>query len=260
MNDVLLLAVLQSLDAGDVDTARGLADLAGDDAAIETLLSDDVTESVQGPKGPPPFPGAVFDTGRHRWVKPGGEEGQPHDSAPAGHLSEDELWQHRSKLNDAADEGIKGTSSRARWARNMAYRFFAGDEGAQVAKHIPVGSKFLGAGTEAIVFQSPDGDVYRVAFDDGGRPDIPEVLQAKSSVLVGEKTEKNIPVRVERLPLAKKVPKAMQAEAVQNLHASLSVRGYEWTDDKTDNIGIVNGQVKIIDPGNLTRAKNSDAG
>ena len=47
MNDVLLLAVLQSLDAGDVDTARAIADLAGDDAAFETLLSEPDAEDTE---------------------------------------------------------------------------------------------------------------------------------------------------------------------------------------------------------------------
>lgn len=41
MNDVLLVAVLQSLAAGDADTARGLADLAGDGEAVSALLDDD---------------------------------------------------------------------------------------------------------------------------------------------------------------------------------------------------------------------------
>lgn len=38
MNDILLVAVLQSLAAGDADTARGLADMAGDGEAVSALL------------------------------------------------------------------------------------------------------------------------------------------------------------------------------------------------------------------------------
>lgn len=41
MTDVLLLAVLQALAAGDVDTAREIAGMAGDPAAVEALLRDD---------------------------------------------------------------------------------------------------------------------------------------------------------------------------------------------------------------------------
>jgi hypothetical protein len=40
MNDVLLTAYLTALADGDTDTARGVADLAGDDAAVSVLLAD----------------------------------------------------------------------------------------------------------------------------------------------------------------------------------------------------------------------------
>lgn len=93
---------------GDEFTAAMLA-VADDPEALDRLVelaeSDDVeavanepvvqAESV-GPKGPPPFPGAVFDPGRHRWVKPQGgdtdgdkieiefdDDPQPEDVSPS---------------------------------------------------------------------------------------------------------------------------------------------------------------------------------
>lgn len=44
MNDVLLLAVLQSLADGDTDAARSLATLAGDGEAIEAAMGEEEEE------------------------------------------------------------------------------------------------------------------------------------------------------------------------------------------------------------------------
>ena len=154
---------------------------------------------------------------------------------------------HREQLRQAATAAIKGHGLKDSLKRNTVYLIFRNDEAIRL---IPPGSKFLGSGLEAVAFKSPDGTVVRLEPNRGPRPGIAEVLQPISCQVAGEGDKA---VRVEILPFAKKVPAELAAKVIPELHRLLAAQGYVWTDDKAANLGLVNGEVKIIDPGNIKR-------
>lgn len=124
----------------------------------------------------------------------------------------------------------------------------------EVLSKIPAGSKFLANGAEAIVFKTPQNEVVRVGrrgkfdpdsptniFED--RPNLPEFLQPLESSKVGRR------VLVERLPLAEMFPSYDAAiPALNSLTESLVQKRFMLDDLSAKNIGLVNGEPKIIDP------------
>jgi hypothetical protein len=77
------------------------------DAIARTYLTrqPDPRSESSGPHGPPPFPGAVFDPGRHRWVRGGGsgDAGQPLTHADLPYLPKDP----KRLTIDQAERGLK---------------------------------------------------------------------------------------------------------------------------------------------------------
>jgi len=131
--------------------------------------------------------------------------------------------------------------------------------------YIPKGSKYLGHGVEATAFLSPSNDVFRVQkvheiFDKPERPNIKSVLQeiASKELQVGDEN-----YLVEQLPYAEPFTKQHDfkndlenswskfAGIRDQIATSLNEQGYEHLDLHPGNIGLHEGEWKVIDPGGL---------
>lgn len=66
---------MANIQAFDDKFGMGAMGLGVGGGGMDSGFGESVRRESTGPKGPPPFEGAVFDPGRHRWVKPGGGEG-----------------------------------------------------------------------------------------------------------------------------------------------------------------------------------------
>lgn len=121
-------------------------------------------------------------------------------------------------------------------------------EAKDVAALIPPGSKVLGAGHTAIVFETPEGKALRISRANGERPQIPEMIQA-------EKTERAGPWQIETSP---KADTAGITEAdVAAMEKTLNERGYTFSDPGTDNLGrLPDGRLVVIDPGAVSKLRD----
>jgi hypothetical protein len=128
-----------------------------------------------------------------------------------------------------------------------------------VFSELPPQSRFLGAGQEAAAFRTPAGDVLRMGLADPdavGRPVANSVLQAtRAAEYPGVNGWR---ATAERLPMADEVgnlthwlkgsgePGLTRMGAMKRAAAE---EGLRFHDVHAGNLGIANGQPKIIDPG-----------
>ncbi len=121
---------------------------------------------------------------------------------------------------------------------------------------IPLGTKGLGAGTQALVLETPEGDVIRFNKDQTPRPDIDGVLQPTVSKKIGGWT-------VERLP--KVITAGITNAGVRRLNAKLEAQGYVLIDVSyrnydSGNLGMLpNGEMVVIDSGAVQKKPIRDA-
>lgn len=104
--------------AGDPPAMPGESVLGKSAAADEKshpldLLGDEILAALGLPQtkthGPPPFPGAVFDEGRHRWVKPDGDVGdETGDGHPAVVKAKATLTQRAGAVASALRQRLAG--------------------------------------------------------------------------------------------------------------------------------------------------------
>lgn len=115
-----------------------------------------------------------------------------------------------------------------------------------ILSEIPTGSRLLGAGREALVLRKPNGDVVRVSKNQS-RPNVPEVLQAKSESRHGDHL-------VEHLPFAEDVGSQDTSVwgHIAKLDKGLRERGYTNRDIGPENVGRVGDRWVFLDPGEIT--------
>ena len=101
----------------------------------------------------------------------------------------------------------------------------------------------LDAGASSVVLAADDKHVVRLGTGDlAVRPKIPEVLQP-----VASGTEGNL--RYEIMPRADM--RGVTSADVARTADALRQRGYHWSDQGVDNLGIVDGRVVVVDPGGI---------
>ncbi|TXT28378.1 MAG: Uncharacterized protein FD131_3155 [Rhodocyclaceae bacterium] len=104
--------------------------------------------------------------------------------------------------------------------------------------------KPIAAGTSSVVLDAGQ-DVVRVGMGDlTPRPIIPEVLQAQREGVIGG-------LRYEILPKVEVT--GITEHDVSLMQSRIAERGYQWTDAGIDNLGRINGQLVVTDPGGLQR-------
>lgn len=137
-------------------------------------------------------------------------------------------------------------------AETAAYRtkdLLGSPDAARVLSEINPQSQVLGLGAEGVAFQNPAGNVTRVGrvpLGEAGRPVSDNVLQATSAIdIPGLKGAQ----RVERMPLAEGVGDAARVGSPAELDAAMSREGLGFGDRKAENMGLVGGRPKVIDPG-----------
>jgi hypothetical protein len=102
----------------------------------------------------------------------------------------------------------------------------------------------IAAGASSVVLDAGQ-DVVRVGMGDiTPRPVIPEVLQAQREGTIGG-------LRYEILPKVEVT--GISEQDVGAMLARLAERGYQWADAGIDNLGRINGQLVVTDPGGLQR-------
>ncbi|MCW3649165.1 toxin, partial [Burkholderia cenocepacia] len=95
----------------------------------------------------------------------------------------------------------------------------------------------------SVVLAADDKHVVRLGTGDlAVRPKIPEVLQP-----VASGTEGNL--RYEIMPRADM--RGVTSADVARTADALRQRGYHWSDQGVDNLGIVDGRVVVVDPGGI---------
>lgn len=117
---------------------------------------------------------------------------------------------------------------------------------------IPPGSTPLGAGSEAVTYRTPDGDVLRIQDGAAPRPpDIPEMRPVNRHVVYGEGQEG---LTIQRMPYAdvpnwRQMPKHELDDVANNLRESIHAGGFDPFDVYGSNIGKMGDEWKVIDPG-----------
>jgi hypothetical protein len=123
---------------------------------------------------------------------------------------------------------------------------------------VPQGSKTLGTGIEAMAFETPSGTVTRIGLPKAGyaqptRPTLPEFAQPTSSRAIGNlRVEQGLPKAVPGQfgdPAATQAPsdfyQQLQSGRFNPIACELIGR--------PDNVGLINGQWRILDPNVLGR-------
>lgn len=170
---------------------------------------------------------------------------------------------------------------------------YINDVAPQSLSEIPHGSQFLGAGVEGMAFRTPAGDVVRVGSSKVGAPGRPVsnlTLQPTRTVDYSVPGSLDETMRVERTPLATGVnspllqensipawgrmsdttlPEVISGSATGATHPHLFVspeqrlvedarlEGMNFWDTHGGNMGYVDGQPKIIDPGAVTLPRDA---
>ncbi len=116
-----------------------------------------------------------------------------------------------------------------------------------VLHEIPSGSKYLGAGAEALNLQTPAGDVLKIARHNPAAavavPDLEGVIQPSRRVVHGG-------WEVNRVPMAQNVgDKAVADEFMANTRPHLQQYGVDLYDLKPEDIGLVGGKPTLLDMG-----------
>lgn len=111
------------------------------------------------------------------------------------------------------------------------------------------GLRPLAGGASSVVLDAGER-VVRLGFGDVvSRPNIPEVLQADATGAVGG-------VRYEVLP---KVDTAGIGDTdVATMDKALRARGYAFSDPGSDNLGRLNGNLVVTDPGSITKSATAE--
>lgn len=133
-------------------------------------------------------------------------------------------------------------------ARSAVGRLLTSRFSAELLAQIPSGSRYLGAGTEAVALMTPAGDVVRIGLLIDGRAsvraNIPEVLQATSDVRIGPDWI------AERLPYAPH--DGITAADVATLAERIAGRGYDLRDAQPENLGrLSDGSIVVTDAGSV---------
>ena len=131
-------------------------------------------------------------------------------------------------------------------------RILKNPQSAEILGQIPKGSKFVGSGREALVWQTPQGSVVRVG-DFKERPNIDEVLQPTKTTRYGN-------VTVEQLPFATNANEETNEakDAEDELKAKIEAQGWKHKDFGPGTIGKVNGEWKILDPGGMEKVERAE--
>jgi hypothetical protein len=110
----------------------------------------------------------------------------------------------------------------------------------ELAKHGIQNPKPLAGGMSSIVLDAGDRVVRLGVGPSKPRPNVPEVLQAEATGMVGK-------IGYEILPKAETA--GMAESDVLRMSEALQVRGYRFSDAGTDNLGRVGGRTVVLDSG-----------
>jgi|HubBroStandDraft_4_1064222.scaffolds.fasta_scaffold00070_41 hypothetical protein len=188
---------------------------------------------------------AEFDESKH----PRADNGRFGEGSGEGRVGNESRGGGLSASALKAIPGVAGGNPRR---QKQVARILNSPHAKEIMAAIPAGSKFVASGKEALVFRSPDGEAVRIG-DAIERPDIPEVLQPTSSKKFGD-------IMVETLPFAEDVDSLSDdaKDALEELKTKIEERGYRNDDLNTAQIGKVDGEWLIIDPGGFSKVDGHD--
>lgn len=132
---------------------------------------------------------------------------------------------------------------------SMIQQAMQSPDASKILNEIPAGSTFHGAGAESLAMKTPQGDVLKLSpFSDASAinyPDLPGVNAPTRRMNYGN-------IEVSRSPLASQVgDQALFDQHAQALHQQLSNAGADLYDFKPEDMGMVNGQPKVLDMGSI---------
>lgn len=156
---------------------------------------------------------------------------------------------NKGQLDDVL-RGLSGT-------QEDSARFWVDQTGTEllpkVEQHIPPGSKFLGAGSEALVVETPKGDVLKLLTQHPiGMTDPKFAIPPKISGVLQPKAMRDFgDYAVHVYPKANQVPLDEADDVIDLLRKQVGDTGYDFWDADWQNIGLHKGNPVIVDAGSV---------
>jgi hypothetical protein len=136
-----------------------------------------------------------------------------------------------------------------RGGAGMVQQALSSPNASKILNEIPAGSTFQGAGAESLALKTPQGDVLKLSpFSEGSAinyPELPGVNQPTRRMAYGN-------IEVSRTPMATDVGnQALFDQHSAALHQQFEGAGADLFDFKPEDMGMVNGQPKVLDMGSI---------